>query len=173
MVKLSKLSLVVPRNVEIAPADGSRTILIRWFGSMGSLTSLTSSFISSFFRYQTVVEVCTILSDLVPRMDETSVRVAVRVRPLLDSEKKDRCTECVRVVANKPQVWSYIIFHQIYCATRRSHSEMIRALHLMKFLGHHLNKKIFMNLVFQILLTVNSSSMSDIWFHSFSHLRGF
>lgn len=37
-------------------------------------------------------------------MDGTSVRVAVRVRPLLDSEKKDRCTECVRVVANQPQV---------------------------------------------------------------------
>lgn len=37
-------------------------------------------------------------------MDGTSVRVAVRVRPLLDSEKKEQCTECVRVINNESQV---------------------------------------------------------------------
>lgn len=37
-------------------------------------------------------------------MDGTSVRVAVRVRPLLDSEKKDRCAECIRVISNESQV---------------------------------------------------------------------
>mmetsp|Transcript_1165 Transcript_1165/g.1891 ORF Transcript_1165/g.1891 Transcript_1165/m.1891 type:complete len:1638 (+) Transcript_1165:189-5102(+) len=37
-------------------------------------------------------------------MDDTSVKVAVRIRPLLDSEIRERCTQCVRVVGNEPQV---------------------------------------------------------------------
>jgi hypothetical protein len=86
-------------------------------------------------------------------MEGTSaVRVAIRVRPLLDSEKRDHCTECIRVVPNEPQVSPFTSHEN--SRLFRSHSEMINASHLTGYLGQTLNKKTSMKIVFQILLMV-------------------
>lgn len=37
-------------------------------------------------------------------MEDTSVKVAVRIRPLLKEEIQQRCTECIKTVGNEPQI---------------------------------------------------------------------
>jgi hypothetical protein len=51
-------------------------------------------------------------------ISETTVKVGVRIRPLLETEKTEQCSEAIRVVHGEPQVVEIIkllwLFNTIY-----------------------------------------------------------